>query len=188
MKSWLSNCPTFSFCIWIFHSRKQLYIHQCLFVHLSVSLSTKPPNSIKSFISPYHNIHHQSHHHTQHLTHHHTQHHNTNITTQHQKTTSKHSITTQHHNRTSQHNITMQHQNTSSLSILGLNPTVDRRLKWEILDYPFLEFFLCKIHFLHQISLKALVKPFKWHIGEVCSTSRNKRLTLRSHKRKTLYF
>ena len=156
------------------------------FVRPSVCLSTKPPNSIKSFISPYHNIHHQSHHHTQHLTHHHTQHHNTNITTQHQKTTSKHSITTQHHNRTSQHNITMQHQNTSSLSILGLNPTVDRRLKWEILDYPFLEFFLCKIHFLHQISLKALVKPFKWHIGEVCSTSRNKRLMLRSCERKTL--
>ena len=130
-------------------------------VCLSVSQLPKPPNSLESFISPYHNIHHQSHHHTQHLTHHHTQHHNTNITTQHQKTTSKHSITTQHHNRTSQHNITMQHQNTSSLSILGLNPTVDRRLKWEILDYPFLEFLKRIIYFFAPDIVKGIGKTFQ---------------------------
>ena len=56
------------------------------FVRLSVCQLPKPPNSLKSFILPYHNIHHHSHHHTQHRTHHHTQHHNT---------------TSQHHNITS---------------------------------------------------------------------------------------
>ena len=55
--------------------------------------------------------------------------------------------------------------------------TMDRRLKWEILDYPFLEFLKSKIYFLHQILWKALVRPFKWHIGKVCSTSR-KNVTL----------
>ena len=46
-------------------------------VRPSDHLSPKPPNSLKSFISPYHYLQHHSHHHTQHLTHHLTQHHNT---------------------------------------------------------------------------------------------------------------
>ena len=45
------------------------------------------------------------------------------------------------------------------------------------IDYPFLEFLKSKIYFLHQIFIKALVRPFKWHIGKVCSTSR-KNVTL----------
>ena len=40
-------------------------------VRPSVCLKPKPPNSLKSIIPPYHNIHHHSHHHTQHLKHHH---------------------------------------------------------------------------------------------------------------------
>ena len=48
-----------------FQSRKRLYNPKCPFV----SLSAKPPNSFKSIISPYHNLHNYSHHHPQHHTH-----------------------------------------------------------------------------------------------------------------------
>ena len=58
---------------------------------------------------------------------------------------------------------------------------MDKRLKWEKLNYPSFEFFLCKIYFLYQIFWKALVKPFKWHIGKVCSISR-KKVTLKNKK------
>ena len=51
-----------------FQSRKRLYNHQCPFVRLSVCLKPKPTNSLKSFISPYHNIQHHSHHYTYHNT------------------------------------------------------------------------------------------------------------------------
>ena len=71
-------------------------------VQMSVRSSVpKTPNSFKSFISPYHNIHQYSYHHTQHLTHHH------NTTSQHNIT---HNITSQHHN-TTQHHHAMQHHN-----------------------------------------------------------------------------
>ena len=40
---------------------------------------------------------------------------------------------------------------------------------------------MVKIYFLHQIFWKALERPFKWHIGKVCSISR-KKVTLKNKK------
>ena len=64
-----------------------------LLICLSVCPSPKPPNSLKSIIPPYHNIHHHSHHHTQH-----------------------HNITTQDHHSTSH---TLSQPSSSPSSILS---------------------------------------------------------------------
>ena len=81
------------------------------FVRLSVSQSPRPLNSLKSFISPYHNIQHHSHHYTYHNT---TSQHN--ITTQHHTQhhqAKSHTVTTIHHPHP-QHTIT--HTNTCTIT------------------------------------------------------------------------
>ena len=101
-----------------FQSQKRLYNHQCLFVRLSVSLSTKPPISIKSFIHftlPQHSPPITPSHTTSHTPSHTTSQH------KHHNTTSKNNIKTQHHNTTSQQNITTQHHNATSEHIIFIN-------------------------------------------------------------------
>ena len=104
------ECCCFPFSSKIFSVAKAT-LQPPMSVRPSVCLKPKPPNSLKSFISPYHNIQHHSHHYTYHNT---TSQHN--ITTQHHTQhhqAKSHTVTTIHHPHP-QHTIT--HTNTCTIT------------------------------------------------------------------------
>ena len=114
-------------------------------VCLSVCQSPKPPNSIKSIISPYHNLHHHSHH----------THSNTHTTTHNITHTTMHIIHTQHHT----HHPQSVHQLGEYLTD-ATHTKIELQMNESIVQQ-FIEFFfhnITVVDFQHQHSCKLIFK------------------------------